>query len=71
MGFPYFFSIDGKYDAGPVTFFHAFLLPKLQTDVERACDAHVVKIIQIIRISLRSFQSLKRFGNGVAQLPIT
>jgi hypothetical protein len=20
MGFPYFFSIEGKYDAGPVTF---------------------------------------------------
>ena len=23
IGFPYFFSIDGKYDAGPVTFFSA------------------------------------------------
>ena len=25
IGFPYFFSIDGKYEAGPVTFFSATL----------------------------------------------
>jgi len=23
IGFPYFFSMDGKYEAGPVTFFDA------------------------------------------------
>lgn len=26
IGFPYFFSIEGKYDAGPETFFSAMTL---------------------------------------------
>jgi hypothetical protein len=39
MGCPYFFSMDGKYEAGPITFFLLFMLV-LSTSLVEVIGAH-------------------------------
>ena len=85
IGFPYFFSIDGKYDAGPMTFFSTTGEEYPRSNIENLLDRSAARGETDVMIEVRrdedgelcgyvdqtedGWRSISVFGGTLAALP--